>query len=184
MFMDWSTAVPIIVAQATAILVALLAWIQSNRALKESRRQHALSETQARALHDLDAVRNLLDAAALKLQQLSIAAIGVDRDVSSEQLQTFRDTTMGLEELASRLEIRFGREHEVVDAFRCAESEAFELLWYSEARGNALRPGTKGRKTNAFEIGMAIDHYRQLFVSDAARWAGARLTSPTVVTSE
>ena len=175
--MDWNTIIPVVVANVVTIIVAVLAWVQSNRALIESRRQHESAAEQARTLHDLDAVRGLLEEAALELHKVSAAATALDPSQGHTQLKAFEDLTTGLDEWSTRLEIRFEADHEIVESFRGAESKAFELLWHTkEVSGSppeSWREGFKG-----FDFSLEIDHLRRVFLSDAARWAGARLPLP------
>lgn len=177
--MDWSTVIPVVAANVVTIIVAVLAWIQSNRSLRESRRQHESSVAQTRAIHDLDAVRTLLDDAALRLHKLSFASIGVSPNAGREaELQAFRELTTGLDELAARLEVRFESEHEIVESYHGAERAAFDLLRCTEEIvRNSSGDSDIAREASQkhFELGNAIDHYRRLFLNDAARWAGAQL---------
>lgn len=187
--MDWSTVIPVVIANLVAVCVATLAWLQNRRALEESRRQHQASLEQARALRDLDAVRTLLDEAALKLHEISspgfalgFSPYAADADFAVA-IQELRAAKEGADALLVRLQIRFGAKHEIVDAFGEAESQMYELLWNAEAvlRG-AIKPdaseGSLGaeEKTNLKKAWEGFDSQRGLFLDAAQRWAGARLS--------
>jgi hypothetical protein len=174
---DWNTIIPVVVANVVTIIVAVLAWIQSNRALMESQHQHESAAAQARTLHDLDAVRGLLEDAALKLHKVSAAAAALSLGEGGAQLKAFEDSTVELDEWSARLEIRFEQDHEIVESFRSAESKAFELLWHAKAV-SSKPPESWGRDFEGLAFSLEIDHLRRVFLSDAARWAGARLALP------
>lgn len=163
--------VAVLVSNAVAVVVAVLARGQNKEALREARRQQEVSSEQARTLHDLDAVRDVLDEAGHRLDRLSRAGIGVEAVEFPERLDEFRRLTEGLDMVGSRLQIRLGREHQIVQTFRSAENAAFELLTYVEAGSRGREP----KEGNPFELANGVDHFRRLFLDDAAKWAGARL---------
>ena len=140
-----------------------------------------------REMADLEAVRRVLDDAAIALHEADYARGDVKRahirdgrkllERGGEFVKRLGERGRALDELRERLTIRFGADHEIVDTFRAADDALLEMHRKASTPERFIDPDD-----SEWHLGIdtASDRFieaRDSFLAAAAGTAGARLPS-------
>jgi len=177
-----SEAGPTVVALGGLSVAAaglVFGWLERRRALAHER-----------TLHDLDAVRSLIEDGAVHLHDIAYAL-----DKLVENLPDNADEIQGelrvrgkrYDELVERMKVRLGPDHETTREFIGANEAVLEifrglqLIQMEHAAGAPLRSDAIERvgkqRARVTAARATFDHQRVRFVDAAARTAGAKLSS-------
>jgi hypothetical protein len=145
-----------------------------------------------RRLADLDAVRRVLDESVASMSQVHRSMAALNRPVemappnpvfSAADVEPVETAIEEMFVLHSRLEIRFGAEHELVAIHNGASSAALSILYRTDAINKApiARVAMEEHSPNINRAVVEFGLARQSFTSVAYRVVGVRLPAAQLV---